>query len=181
MTTIIGIQHPDKVTIIADSQVTDDSGEIFNHPFMSKITRRGEFLVAGAGEVLPCDIAQHIWQPPKATEADYEDVYHFMIAKVMPSLRIALKNNGFNFDEENPSGEHRFLFLIAFNGEIFSIDGDCSVLLKGDGIYGIGSGSKYAMGAIYAGAPPKKAMEIASKLDAFTCKPFVTVEQEKNV
>jgi ATP-dependent protease HslVU (ClpYQ) peptidase subunit len=43
-----------------------------------------------------------------------------------------------------------------------------------DGIYGVGSGAAYAIGAIHAGAKPMKAMEIAAKLTAFTSGPYIT-------
>ena len=87
MTTIIGVEFKDKSVLIADNQVTDDSGRIYRHPQMAKICQRGDFLIAGSGEVSPCDIAQHIWNPPKLTTKDAKDVYHFMISKAMPSLR----------------------------------------------------------------------------------------------
>ena len=56
----------------------------------------------------------------------------------------------------------------------------CSVSLissassSSDGIYGVGSGAAYAIGAIHAGAKPMKAMEIAAKLTAFTSGPYIT-------
>ena len=66
MTTIIGVENKDGSLLMADSRVTDDAGKIFSHPSMVKISERGAFLIAGAGEVLPCDIAQHAWQIGRA-------------------------------------------------------------------------------------------------------------------
>ena len=98
-----------------------------------------------------------------------------MISKAMPSLRECLKANGYNFDEaqEKDSGA-RFQFLIACNGQLFDIDSDLAVMRSSDGIYGVGSGAAYAIGAIHAGAKPMKAMEIAAKLTAFTAGPYIT-------
>ena len=73
MTTIIGIEYADSAAIVADSQTTDDSGRIYSHPDVKKIAERGAFLVAGSGEVLPCDVAQHIWEPPSPGKVDYKD------------------------------------------------------------------------------------------------------------
>ena len=73
MTTIIGVQYDDRAVIIADNRVTDDSGRVYTHPQMAKISERGDFLIAGSGEVSPCDIAQHIWNPPKLTAKDKQD------------------------------------------------------------------------------------------------------------
>ena len=178
MTTIIGLQYEKDCVLIADSQTTDDDGKIFNHSDMKKISERGNFLIAGSGEVLPCDVAQHIWEPPVPTKQDRQDLYHFMIVKVMPSLRKCLSSNGFNFDE--PKTDQRFQFLIAICGEIFDIDDDLSVTRNADGVYATGSGAAYAMGALYAGADAYEAMEIASKISAFTAPPYISKIQFKH-
>lgn len=179
MTTIIGLQHEDSCFIVADSRTTDDSGYIYSHSDIKKIAERGAFLIAGAGEVLPCDIAQHIWQPPTPTKKDRQDLYHFMIASVTPSLRKCLIDNGYNFDESK--GESRFQFLIAVCGEIFDIDDDLSVSRNEQGIYAVGSGAAYAIGALYAGADAHEAMEIAAKVTAFTSAPYYSKTQIKHI
>jgi ATP-dependent protease HslVU (ClpYQ) peptidase subunit len=179
MTTIIGIQLKDKSVIYSDSQTTDGQGRKFHHPLMAKVSRRGDFLIAGAGEAFPCDVAQHIWTPPSPTEKDIKDLYHFMISKVVPSLRKCLIDNGFNFDEEKTTDEYRFQFLISVGGTIFSLDDDLSVGIRSDGLYGIGNGAKYAVGALLAGAAPTKAMKIAESQDAWTSGPFQKKEQYK--
>lgn len=182
MTTIIAVQYNDRCVIAADNQVTDDIGRRFNHPDMKKISERGSFLIAGSGEVQPCDVVQHLWVPPKVTPKDKEDVYHFMITKVMPSLRKCLSDNGYDFDEGKGDGKSdgsRFRFLIAVGGELFDIADDLSVCRSGDGIYGVGSGSSYAIGALHAGAKPEKAVTIAAKIDVNTSGPIQVVEQYK--
>ncbi len=47
------------------------------------------------------------------------------------------------------------------------------------GIYGIGSGASYAIGALQAGASWKQAMNIAAKNNVFTAPPFITHKQTK--
>jgi ATP-dependent protease HslVU (ClpYQ) peptidase subunit len=182
MTTIVAVQYKDKVVFAADNQVTGDNGRIYHHPRMEKIAERGEYLIAGSGEVGPCDIAQHIWIPPKLTLKDRQDTYHFMITKVMPSLRKCLTENGYDFNEgkgEGKGDDSRFNFLIAVGGEVFDVADDCSICMSDDGIYGVGSGSSYAIGALHAGAKPLKALEIAAQLDANTSAPFLVKEQYK--
>ena len=178
MTTILGIEHEDSCTLIADNRVTDDGGRIYTHPVMKKLSQVGEFIIGGSGEVSPCDIAQHLWKPPTVTSKDRQDIYHFMISKAMPSLRECLKANGYNFDEdqEKNSGS-RFQFLIAVNGELFDIDQDLAVMKSSNGLYGVGSGAAYALGALSAGAEPMRAMEIATELTAFTAPPYQTMIQ----
>ena len=155
MTTIIGIQHDDSCLIVADSRVTDDSGKIFSHPNMTKINERGAFLVAGAGEILPCDTVQHSWVPPRVTVKDKQDLYHFMVVKVIPSIRKCLKENGYNFDDNE---DDRFSFLVAVCGQLFELDDNLGITQNSTGFYGIGSGAPYALGALTAGAKPMRAM-----------------------
>jgi hypothetical protein len=178
MTTIIGLQYDDHCAIVVDSRVVDDSGYIYSHPDSRKISERNGFLIAGSGEVTPCDVAQHIWDPPTPTRTEKKDLFHFMVAKVMPSLHKCLVANGFNFDA--PKTEQRFNFLIAICGEIFDIDDELSVSRNENGIYAVGSGGAYAIGALYAGADAYEAMEIASTVSAFTAPPYYSKEQFKH-
>lgn len=178
MTTIIGIEYDDHSLIVADSRVTDDSGRIYAHNVMKKIAKRGAVVIAGAGEVAPCDIAQNIWVPPQFTAKDKKDVYRYMITKVMPSLRKCLIDNGYNFEEEKKDGM-RFQFLISVGGQIFDIDEDLSVMKSEDNMYAIGSGGSFALGALYAGADPLDAMEIACKVSAYSAPPFYQEVQYK--
>ena len=179
MTTIIGIEYEDSCFLVADSQTTDDSGKIYTHSDVKKIAERSSFLVAGSGEVLPCDVAQHIWEPPTPNKKDRQDLYHFMIAKAMPSLRKCLSENGYNFDEAK--NEARFQFLIAVCGEIFDVDQELSVSRSADGMYAVGSGAAYALGALHAGADAHEAMEIAAKITAFTAGPYYSKTQTKHL
>ena len=178
MTTIIGIEYNDKCVLVADSRVIDDSGRVYAHRVMKKIAQRGAILIAGAGEVAPCDIAQNIWIPPQFTTKDKKDPYRFMIVKAIPSLRKCLTDNGYNFEEDKKDGT-RFQFLMAVGGELFDIDEDLSVMKSEDNIYAIGSGGPFALGALYAGAEPMRAMEIASKVSAYSAPPFYSEEQSK--
>jgi len=179
MTTIIGIEYDHSCLMVADSQTTDDNGFIYNHPDVKKLSERGSFIIGGSGEVLPCDVTQHIWEPPTPTAKDRKDLYHFMIVKAMPSLRKCLTENGYNFDETKT--ESRFQFLMAVDGELFDIDHDLSVSKNKSGIYAAGSGAFFALGALHAGVDAHEAIEIAAKLTAFTSGPYVSKTQFKHI
>jgi len=111
VTTIIGLQKPDQCLLVADSRITDDGGRTYTHPTVTKITKRGKYLIAGAGTT--------------------------------------------------------------------QVDDTLSVLMRDDGIYGIGSGAPYAIGALQAGATWRRAMQIAAKNNVFTAPPFITHKQTK--
>lgn len=178
MTTIIAIQEDDGVRFGADSQVTSPSGRIYSHDKMVKITQNNQYIIAGSGECAPCDIAQHIWEPPIPTAHDKKDFYHFIIAKVVPSLKQCFKDNDYKLDGES-DGETRFAFLIAVGGYVFELADDFSVALDKSGFYGVGSGSAYALGALHAGATPALALKIAAENDAYTSAPFIWKSQKK--
>lgn len=177
MTTIIGIQKPDHCLLVADSRTTDDGGRAYSHPTVAKITKRGKFIIAGSGLTQPCDIVQHMWKPPTPPPHAYKDLYHYMIESVVPSIRVALTVNG--YQPEKDSTEQDFVFLIAIKGTIFELDETLSVLMRDDGIYGVGSGAPYAIGALHAGATWRQAMQIAVKNNVFTAPPFATYKQSK--
>jgi ATP-dependent protease HslVU (ClpYQ) peptidase subunit len=182
MTTIIGVQHDDKSEIFVDSRVTDDNGRIYSHPDMKKYAVKGDFIIAGSGETLPCDIAQKVWTPPKPTAKERKDVYSFMITKAMPSLRECLSSNGYNFDEEHDKKKdgERFHLIISCCGELFDIDQELSVCRDENGFYVAGSGGDYAMGALVVGATPLEALEAVTKISAYTAPPFYSIEQYKD-
>ncbi len=83
------------------------------------------------------------------------------------------------FVADEKSDDYEFLFLIAVNGVIYEIDDTFSVFLRDDGVYGIGSGSSYAIGAVQQGATWRKALQIAAKNDVYTAPPFLMHRQEK--
>jgi ATP-dependent protease HslVU (ClpYQ) peptidase subunit len=182
MTTIVGVQYADKVVIATDNQVTDGEGRRFNHPDLKKVVEKGPYLIAGSGEVHPCDVAQVIWQPPRLTAKDKADLYKFMVVKVLPSLRTCLTENGFDFSEskgDSKSVEQRFHFLIAVGGELFDIGDDFSICRSNDGWYAIGSGAGYALGALAMGATPQEAVEASCKFSVYSSGPVITLEQSR--
>lgn len=183
MTTIVGVQYPNKCVIAADNQITDDQGRRLNHPDMKKISEKGNFLIAGSGEVSPCDIVQHFWSPPKPTIKDRDDLYHFMITKAMPSMRKCLTDNSYDFNEGKgegkDNGEQRFHFLIAVGGELFDVGDDLSVCRTDDNWYAVGSGAPYALGALYMGASPEDAVKAAIKYSIYSSGPILIKEQYK--
>lgn len=176
MTTIVAVCKNGNVTMGADSQVTDGSRPN-RHPRMEKITKNNGYLIAGSGDSQPCDILQHIFVPPVPSVQERKDLYKFMIVKFIPAMRECLEDNGWKPSTDDK--ESGFNMLFAFDGEVFDIGDDLSVLLNDDGIYGVGSGSPYAIGALYAGATVEKALDYASSNDIYTSGPYQIVKQQK--
>jgi ATP-dependent protease HslVU (ClpYQ) peptidase subunit len=176
MTTIVAVVKNGNVTMGADSQVTDGSRP-HKHPQMEKISKNNGWLVAGSGDAQPCDILQHVFIPPIPNAKERENLYKFMIIKFVPAMKEALEACGWKEDANDKDSGFNMLF--AYNGEVFDIGNDFSVLLNSDGIYGVGSGSPIAIGALYAGANVEKALEVAANNDIYTSGPFQIVRQQK--
>lgn len=175
MTTIAAICKDGTVILGADSQVTDVD-RINNSLIMEKITKNNGYLIAGSGDSTPCDILQHIFKPPVPTAVERKNLYKFMITKFVPAMRETLEDNGWKPVAGDDSG---FSMLIAYDGEIFDIGDDFSVLVNDTGIYGVGNGSKYAIGALSVGASMEKALQVAADNDIYTSGPFQIVKQNK--
>lgn len=180
MTTILAVQFEDKVMFGADSQTTATSGRRYTHPSMTKLTEKNHYIVACAGDVAACDIVHHLWVPPNPRVADWEDIYVFVVARVVPSLKECFKLNEYKWQNEKDD-EGGFTILLAVGGVVFEIDDDMSVSLDQGGLYGIGSGSDLGLGALASGASLRKALGIAAKFDVYTAEPFIYKTQEKRV
>ena len=181
MTTVIGMQFEEGCWLASDSRTTGETGRPYHHDWVEKITERGEYLIAGSGDADACDIIQHVWQPPEPPKKNRKNkennLFSFMVAVVSPSIRQCLEDS--DYEQDKNDKDAGYLFLIALRGVIYEIDNSHTVSMRDDGIYGIGSGSKYAIGALYAGATYTDALEIAAINDIYTAAPFKHYQQFK--
>lgn len=177
MTTVIAIQHQDGVEMIADSQI-NSAGQPYFHSDMVKIVERGKYLIGVAGRVVALQAIQNSWNPPALTASHKGSIYNFIITKVVPSLKSFIDDSKIFSDKEKEDGD-LFSILIVIKGEVFEIDQDYAVARRADGVYAIGSGSDYALGAMMAGASGIEAITIAESLDVNTSSPFITLFQNK--
>jgi len=178
MTTIVAVAKNGNVTMGADSQTTVGSRPI-RHPKMEKITKNNGWLIAGSGDATPCDLFQHLFVPPVPTIKERHDLHKFMITKFVPAMQDFLEENNYKPDPNDKDAGFNMLF--AFDGEIFEIGNDYTVTLNSEGIYGVGNGHQFAIGALSAGASVEKALEIAANNDVYTSGPFQIVKQQKHM
>jgi ATP-dependent protease HslVU (ClpYQ) peptidase subunit len=170
MTTLIAFQGPNFAILGADSQVTDGDKRIIS-PSTPKIVKLKKYLLAVSGDCRPGDVLTYNWTPPAY---DGTNPVTFMGKKIIPSIIAAFKLQGFDYTKEGIS----YSYLLAFAGNIFEIGDDLSITQSADGLYGVGSGSAYALGAL-AGQLPYidkakilSALAISAKYDINTAAPF---------
>jgi ATP-dependent protease HslVU (ClpYQ) peptidase subunit len=184
MTTLVGISSNDFVVMAADSQITDGDQRIISTD-TPKIISTGRYLLGLTGDSRPGDILAYAWKPPLYRG---EDPVKFMGARVLPSISLAFKENNYEVDNK----EMNFSFLIAFNGNLFSIGGDLSFNTSERGLFSAGSGGNYALGYLYSLEPKsynklltasvvaEKAVKISSLLDINTHPPIQVATQIRN-
>jgi len=161
MTAIVGIQGKGWAVIAADSMTTYDDKPYFSKSF-EKVTRKGDYVFAFAGDAIAGNIANFIWTPPKFIKTVTTDV--FVQTKVLPSLRDVLKDNGYEPDTtKNPDAG--FDALICINGIIYEVDQDFLWSRDDRGLYAVGSGGSIALGALATGFSKNsmKAAEFAAR------------------
>jgi len=175
MTTLLAFQGPNFAILGADSQVTDGDKRIIS-PSTPKIVKLKKYLLAVSGDCRPGDVLTYNWTPPAY---DGSNPVTFMGRKIIPSISAAFKLQGFDYTKDGIS----YSYLLAFAGNVFEIGDDLSVTQSADGLYGVGSGSAYALGAL-AGQLPNlanpewatdrilEALAISAKYDINTAAPF---------
>ena len=183
MTTLVGIQGPDFVTLAADSQITDNDQRIISI-HTPKIVHIGKYILGVTGDSRPGDILTYNWKPPAYKGGDPVE---WMGKKILPTIHAAFKDNGYDTNDKEAS----FAYLLAFDGMLFSIGSDLSFNVSERGLFTAGSGGAYALGYLYSLKPnsyksllmskvvAEKAVKIASVLDVNTCPPIQIVTQQK--
>jgi 20S proteasome alpha/beta subunit len=184
MTTIAALEGIDYAVLVADSQITEDN-LVTLATSTPKIVEVGKYLIGISGDTRPGDILSYNWKPPMYRG---EDPVQFMGKKVIPSINQTFTDNNYDYNKVDKDGG--FDYLVAFNGNIFRVACDLSFFQSNVGAYGIGSGGQFALGYLSSVIKPdmelafakrhaRKAVEIASVLDANTGKPIQLVVQER--
>lgn len=160
MTTILAQQFENGFVIAADSQVT--SGDTpYRHSVMQKISRVGDLWIAGAGDAAVCDTLQHMWTPPKLPK-DISNPYLAMVKDIVPSMRWAVEKSNVKTEKDED-----YEFIVGIANRVFVVTG-WTTLASEAGIYGVGTGAPYGIGALAAGARIETAISIAAKYDVNT-------------
>ena len=201
MTTIAGIQGDGFAVIGADTRISsfgsDGSAYQYSHlgSGMSKISTKGKYLLGAAGDVRAINILHHVYQPPAvAPSLKGKKLDAFVTAKVVPSIRQCFDAQGFSPPDKDQSREHKAeqssTIVVVVNGVIYIIENDYSWSAESTGLYACGTGSSYALGALYGLTGGKalsmhqskqvviKALAAAAKFDPYSGGPYHTFTQQ---
>jgi ATP-dependent protease HslVU (ClpYQ) peptidase subunit len=195
MTTIVGLQGDGYCLIAGDTRIAsiDSDGVAYQINTLkaetSKIAVNGKYLIGTAGDLRAINLLTHTLAPPicppnlKGKKLD-----EFVTNKLIPAIRQMFEQNGYTTNETKTKAEHGSELLVAINQTIYLIDGDYSWFTDASGIYAIGTGAPYALGALHNMPPHKntaqakkygiKALATASKYDPNTGSPYHTHIQQ---
>lgn len=200
MTTIVAIQLDNAAVAATDSRLTEYFGESWaeystlaaSNP---KLASNGKYLFGAAGDLRAINLLHHAFNPPACPpNLKGRKLDQFMTVKLIPALRACFEEQGYAMpdakDSKNHIAEHDSQILCMINNTIYIIDGDYSWYTNSTGMYAIGSGAAYALGALSAIAPSArlnlqsakkaatKALSIAARFDPATGGPFSAYVQE---
>ncbi len=201
MTTIIGVQGDGFAVICSDSRVStfgDNFSQIGTlREGSSKVSQNGKYLIGAAGDVRAINILQHVFQPPAPpVNSNKKTLDQFFTAKFIPALRECFESQGYAVPEREDKehiAEQGSSVIVAVNSNIYVVESDYSWSSEATGLYALGSGSSYALGALQVLIRNKKvnsqlaktyalrALAIASKYDPNTGSPYHSYVQGEKV
>lgn len=168
MTTIIAVENADHIILGCDTQVT--AGYQKASLPEPKIFSNGDYRIAVAGRFRMLQALQHAELPPLPTGWQDKQVDWFVANELNRAVSKIEKNAGCD------AGDSVYLFVVG--GRVYNIHGDGTFLRTATGVYALGSGAEYALGALYGLSgritekDVKNALRAAAYNDIHTSAPF---------
>jgi ATP-dependent protease HslVU (ClpYQ) peptidase subunit len=144
MTTIAAVQGDGWAVVGADSQVSEENKKFRLPGAFSKIFQNGPYLMAVAGDLRAVNILTHNFRPPNPGKATGEALDRFIATRFITRLRLAFESNSYKQEGDQASS-----LVLAVKGVIYEIGADYDFIRESNGIYSIGTGSSYALGALH--------------------------------
>jgi len=196
MTTIIAVQGEGWCVIGWDSRIsnTSDDGDSETHVLSDsqrKVVQNGPWLIGAAGDLRAINILSHNFSPPVPRPTLHGSALDkFVSTDFVPALRDVMEKSGYAPIHKEYPGKCEFEseLIAAVNGRVYGVDGDYSWINEASGLYSVGSGSRYALGALTATGWGRsqlsarnavlKALSVASRFDPGTGAPFHVATQQ---
>lgn len=182
MTTICAVQGRGWVVIGWDSRVVDeDSRAYVAGGAWSKVVENNGYLLGAAGDVRAINILAHAFSPPAAPKVRGVRLDRFITAKFIPALREVFEREGYLANRRETAEAHGASLIVVVNKTVYEIGSDWAWVHPADGVYAIGSGAPFALGALSvlphrvvtdAESAVMDALLMASRFDAGTGAPF---------
>ena len=185
MTTIAAIQGDGWSVIGWDSRmVAEDNGRVYSAGHgSSKVVKHNGYLLGAAGDVRIINVLSYALNLPRPEQVRGLRLDRFITAKFIPALRDVFDREGITTSQDTGTDS---TVMVVVNATVYEIGGDWSWVRDESGLYAIGSGGDFALGALamcdvsgvdFAKKSVVTALEVASRFDAGTAAPFHTASQ----
>lgn len=158
MTTVVAVETEKGVTFAADSRI---SWYAKHDGWIDKVVTNGEYTFGAAGALRAIQVLEFAKLPVPPKTDDTRAIDRFVTKELVSSIKDAFK-------EANSDADESSIILGAVSGRAYIFGSDGAWVRNPDGLYAVGSGQSYALGALRAGAKPKEAVAIASYFDGYT-------------
>lgn len=186
MTTVIAVETPEGVTFGWDSQITYNHRATYDD---IKVFPNGGVVFGVSGDVRYGNILRYMDIPGQKPDDGWWDVDRYVTNELIPAMQKAFKDaDAAKISDSKIDTD--FTALIYVQGRVYDIASDLSWNRSNDGVYAIGSGARYALGALKS-MPPiydknsainlsdpdlsatgylgvRRALEVAAELDLYT-------------
>lgn len=163
MTTILMKETKKGVKIAYDSQVTTGSRK--GALDFDKVFVNNDVIYGVAGAVRDANILRYA-NLPSIPDSEW-DVDKWVTVQLIPAMMAILTDqHAAEYQNQQIYSENHC--LVAVRNRVYRISGNFGWVRNPDGIYAVGSGSDYALGALWAGATLESALLVAAALDSYT-------------
>ncbi|MCK9600315.1 MAG: hypothetical protein M0R06_14820 [Sphaerochaeta sp.] len=169
MTTIAARQTKKGVEFAYDTRATWHH----NVDGVDKVFTNGEVTFALSGNLRIANLLEHALEVPEFAEKD-TDLVKWAVAKLIPAIVACVKEGDATNTKEGSVGL-QLQGIFAVRGLCAYLADDGSVVLNSEGLYAVGSGSEFAIGALAHGSSPEEAVAIAARYDSYTGGPIRTL------
>lgn len=146
-----------------------------------KVFRSGEFVMGGAGSRRLAELMRFAFKPPAIKGKDLDA---YMVTDFTRAARKALREHAYlctDNGREKTDSEDGDALLVGVRGRLYYVGPDFSASAVSDGMFAVGCGMDFALGALYATptlAPEKRlqlALEAAERYSDGVAGPFHVV------
>lgn len=187
MTCIVGLQHSRGVVIGGDSAGIANLD--VNVRADEKVFYSQGMLIGFAGSFRMGQLLRYKLRLPKRSKKDLfmRDDMEYLVTEFIDRVRLLFMENGATMNDEEGSLRSSGNFLVAYSGNLYTIDGDFQVAKQTCKYAAIGCGSAYALGSLFSteglGMKPsqrvEKALEASTMFSAGVRPPYVVEEMKK--
>lgn len=174
VTCIAGIADGTSVWMGADSMASDSWNKYTSAE--GKLWKTGSLLFGGCGNIRPLQVIKHHLTVPQ--QADDQNVEEYLVANLTDSIAHTLDEHGMLTKKWRIHGGGSL--MLGYQGALYHIACDLSILAYADGYGADGSGGDHALGSLFSTktlSNPKKrlttALEAASHHGLYVAPPFV--------